>query len=96
MSWPRHPISLKGQLRQWVGKDQIMVNSLHGQGLKRIASQLTAEAFADDGLVEAVRGPDDHPFLLGVQWHPEWQATENPASIELFKRFGAAARSSKK
>ena len=93
---PRHPISLKGQLREWVGKDQIMVNSLHGQGLKRIASQLTAEAFADDGLVEAVRGPDDHPFLLGVQWHPEWQATENPASIELFKRFGAAARSSKK
>jgi putative glutamine amidotransferase len=92
---PRHPISLKGQLREWVGKDQIMVNSLHGQGLKRIAKQLTPEAFAEDGLVEAVRGPDGHPFLLGVQWHPEWQATENPASIELFKRFGAAARSSK-
>jgi putative glutamine amidotransferase len=93
---PRHPISLKGQLREWVGKDQIMVNSLHGQGLKRIAGQLTPEAFAEDGLVEAVRGPDGHPFLLGVQWHPEWQATENPASIELFKRFGAAARSAKK
>ncbi len=92
---PRHPISLTGQLRQWVGKDEIMVKSLHGQGLKRIADGLTPEAFAKDGLVEAVRGPDDQPFLIGVQWHPEWQATTNPASLELFKRFGAAARSSK-
>jgi putative glutamine amidotransferase len=89
---PRHPISLTGRLREWVGQDEIMVNSLHGQGLKRLADQLKPEAFAQDGLVEAVRGPDDQPFLLGVQWHPEWMATSNPASMELFKRFGAAAR----
>lgn len=52
---------------------------------------LTPEAFAEDGLVEAVRGPDDHPFCLGVQWHPEWNATQNPVSVKLFRRFGAAA-----
>ena len=39
-----------------------------------------AEAFAEDGLVEAVRGPDDDPFCLGVQWHPEWRAQSNPIS----------------
>lgn len=89
---PKHSISLTGKLREWAGQDEIMVNSLHGQGLKRLAGSLTAEAFAQDGLVEAVRGPDDHPFLLGVQWHPEWKATTNPVSMELFKRFGAAAR----
>ncbi|MEQ1576524.1 MAG: gamma-glutamyl-gamma-aminobutyrate hydrolase family protein [Hyphomicrobium sp.] len=93
---PRHPISLTGKLREWVGQDEIMVNSLHGQGLKRIAGLLKAEAFAKDGLVEAVQGPEDHPFLLGVQWHPEWKATTNPASMALFKRFGAAARESGK
>ena len=41
--------------------------------------------------LEAVRGPDDHPFCLGVQWHPEWNATQNPVSVKLFQRFGAAA-----
>ena len=93
---PRHPITLKGQLRDWIGKDEIMVNSLHGQGLKKIAERLTPEAHAADGLVEAVRGPDDGAFLLGVQWHPEWMATSNPASMALFKRFGAAARENAK
>ncbi len=87
---PRHPIDLTGRLRDWIGEDEIMVNSLHGQGLKTLAPSLTPEAFAKDGLVEAVRGPDDHPFCLGVQWHPEWRATENPVSVKLFRRFGTA------
>ncbi len=88
---PVHPITLKGQLRDWIGKDEIMVNSLHWQGIKRLSERLVPEAFAKDGLVEAVRGPADHPFCLGVQWHPEWQAKSNPVSISLFRRFGAAA-----
>lgn len=88
---PVHPISLKGKLRDWIGQDEIMVNSLHGQGIKRLSNRLTPEAFAKDGLVEAVRCNDDHPFCLGVQWHPEWQAKSNPVSVSLFRRFGAAA-----
>ncbi len=88
---PVHPITLKGQLRDWIGKDEIMVNSLHWQGIKRLSDKLTPEAYAKDGLVEAVRGPDDHPFCLGVQWHPEWQAKSNPVSVSLFRRFGTAA-----
>ena len=87
-----HPIKLQGQLRDWIGKDEIMVNSLHGQGLKTLAEGLTPEAFAEDGLVEAVRGPPGHPFLMGVQWHPEWKAGANPVSVELFRRFGNAVR----
>lgn len=89
---PSHPVSLKGKLRDWVGADEIMVNSLHWQGVARLAKSLTPEAFAQDGLVEAVRGPDDHPFCLGVQWHPEWGAKQNPVSVSLFRRFGAAAK----
>ncbi|HPG88330.1 MAG TPA: gamma-glutamyl-gamma-aminobutyrate hydrolase family protein [Hyphomicrobium sp.] len=88
---PVHPLSLKGQLRDWVGEDEIMVNSLHGQGVKKLSDKLVAEAFAKDGLVEGVRYAGDHPFYLGVQWHPEWQAKSNPVSVSLFRRFGAAA-----
>ena len=89
---PVHPVRLSGKLRDWVGKDEIMVNSLHWQGIARLAKPLKAEAFAEDGLVEAVRGPDDAAFCLGVQWHPEWAAKANPISVSLFRRFGAAAK----
>ena len=88
---PMHPIALTGKLKEWVGQDEIMVNSLHGQGIKTLAKPLKAEAFAQDGLVEAIRGPDNHPFCLGVQWHPEWNAKDNPVSVTLFQRFGTAA-----
>jgi putative glutamine amidotransferase len=89
---PVHSITLKGRLRDWIGRDEVMVNSLHGQGIKTLAEGLTPEAFAADGIVEAVQGPTDHPFLLGVQWHPEWKAPNNPISVELFRRFGNAVR----
>ena len=89
---PIHPVTLRGKLRDWVGKDEIMVNSLHWQGISRLADGLKPEAFAADGLIEAVRGPDDESFCLGVQWHPEWGAKGNPVSTSLFRRFGDAAR----
>lgn len=92
MYGPVHPVSLRGKLREWVGSDEIMVNSLHWQGVARLADGLKPEAFAEDGLVEAVRGPDDAAFCLGVQWHPEWAVKSSPVSTSLFRRFGAAAR----
>jgi putative glutamine amidotransferase len=89
---PIHPISLRGMLRDWVGHDEIMVNSLHSQGIARLADGLQPEGFAADGLIEAARGPDDATFCLGVQWHPEWAPKSNPVSVSLFRRFGDAAR----
>ena len=73
------------------GEPIIKVNSLHHQGLKDIAPALRSAGHAPDGLVEAVE-MTDHPFGLGVQWHPEWAAKANPVSTSLFRRFGAAAR----
>ena len=92
MYGPVHAVSLRGRLRDWVGNDKLMVNSLHFQGIARLADGLKPEAFAEDGLVEAARGPDDAAFCLGVQWHPEWGVKTNPVSASLFRRFGAAAR----
>lgn len=74
------------------GVREVDVNSLHGQGIDRLAPGLVVEARADDGLVEAYRVAAASGFSLAVQWHPEWQATENPVSAALFAAFGAACR----
>jgi putative glutamine amidotransferase len=68
------------------------VNSLHGQGLNRLGKGIEPLAVAEDGLVEVVHLPDRGVFTLGVQWHPEWRARENPHSIRIFKAFGDACR----
>jgi putative glutamine amidotransferase len=53
------------------GKTELNVNSLHHQGINRVSPQLKPTALSsEDGLVEALEFPD-HPFALGVQWHPE-------------------------
>jgi putative glutamine amidotransferase len=88
---PVHPVILRGELRDIIGAEEIMVNSLHGQGINKLSNKLEPQAHAKDGLIEAVRGPREHPFCFGVQWHPEWMAAKNPVSIALFRRFGAAA-----
>lgn len=89
---PRHRVTLDGELKSWIGADGLSVNSLHWQGIKSLGPSLIAEAFAEDGLVEAIRAPGGNAFSLGVQWHPEWKPHNNPASLILFHRFGDAAR----
>lgn len=68
------------------------VNSLHGQGIDRLAPRLRIEAEAPDGAIEAVSKDDARAFLLGVQWHPEWRHGENPISRAIFNAFGEALR----
>jgi putative glutamine amidotransferase len=91
---PAHPIDLApgGFLQTWLGQTRITVNSVHGQGIARLAPTLRAEAFAPDGLVEAITDPHAPAFNLGVQWHPEWRAAENPVSRRLLELFGNACR----
>lgn len=71
---------------------RIQVNSLHGQGVRRLADGLRVEALAPDGLVEAFSVVEAPSFNLCVQWHPEWQAEINPVSIRMLKAFGAACQ----
>lgn len=97
---PAHPIRLTpGGLLQRVlgGPETIEVNSLHGQGIDRLAPDLVVEAMAEDGTIEAVSAPGA-TFVLGVQWHPEWRVLDNPWSTRLFAAFGlaAAARAAKR
>ena len=91
---PSHPVTLMegGLLRELMGEETAMVNSLHSQGLARLADGLVVEAVADDGLIEAFRVEDAPGFNLAVQWHPEWRATENELSKAMFRAFGDACR----
>lgn len=89
---PAHDVNLTrdGVLAALLKRDRITVNSLHEQGIDRLAPALAAEAVADDGTVEAVSLPGAKGFLLGVQWHPEWRWSENPVSRLLLRAFGDA------
>lgn len=91
---PKHSIRLTpgGAFAALLGASEIEVNSLHNQGLDRIAERLVVEAEAADGTVEAVSVKDARGFALGVQWHPEYKALENPVSVRLFAAFGDACR----
>jgi len=91
---PSHTVNLpeNGLLRELLGSDTAQVNSLHEQGIARLANGVTVEALADDGLVEAFRVDGAPGFTLAVQWHPEWKATENELSRLIFKAFGDACR----
>lgn len=89
---PGHEVLLAGSLATMAGSDRAMVNSLHGQGVDRLADGLVVEAVARDGLVEGLRLARADRFLLAVQWHPEWKLAENPFYMEIFRAFGDACR----
>jgi putative glutamine amidotransferase len=71
------------------GGATLVVNSLHHQGIDRLAPGLVVEATAPDGQIEGVRLPQAR-FVVGVQWHPEYRHAEEPFARALFAAFGEA------
>ncbi|MFF7709534.1 gamma-glutamyl-gamma-aminobutyrate hydrolase family protein [Pseudomonas sp. NPDC007930] len=91
---PAHPVTVQAGswLAERLGRQTFDVNSLHGQGIDQLAAGLRVLGSAPDGVIEAFDAPELSPFLLAVQWHPEWLAAQNPVSIALFEAFGDACR----
>lgn len=91
---PSHAVRVVpgGVLSGIVDAESFIVNSVHGQGINRLAAGLRVEATAPDGLVEAFSVLGAAGFNLSVQWHPEWQAAANPVSVQLFRAFGRACQ----
>ena len=89
---PSHPVQLAAgsAFAEWAGASQVVVNSVHGQGINRLASGLRCIATAPDGLVEAFAVEGATTFAYAVQWHPEWRTEENTFSSAIFNAFGAA------
>lgn len=91
---PSHAVTLRpeGALTALYSGECLEVNSLHQQGIDQLAPGLEAEAWAPDGLVEAVSVRDASAFALAVQWHPEWRPTEHPLYDAIFQGFAMACR----
>ena len=79
-------------LHRVAGSSEIAVNSLHNQGIDRLAPGLVAEAVAPDGTIEAVRAVTAPGFAVGVQWHPEYDWDHDAVSRRIFEAFGEAVR----
>ncbi len=95
----RHPVHLTtdglfAEIAQSAGIDghEVMVNSLHGQGLDRVADGLRIEAVSDDGVVEGISMPGSASFVAAVQWHAEYNVEQHPFNRALFEAFGHASR----
>lgn len=91
----RHTLRLTpgGMLARLTGWETVRVNSLHGQGIDRLAERLQIEGVSeDDGTIEAVSLKDAPGFALGVQWHAEWRIEAFPLHRTLFRAFGRAVR----
>ena len=90
----RHLVTFEegGVFHRLMGAQQVMTNTLHGQGINTPGARIQIDGHAPDGTAEAIYIKGARGFALAVQWHPEWNASNDPVSRKLFEAFGDAAR----
>ncbi|MBZ8119671.1 gamma-glutamyl-gamma-aminobutyrate hydrolase family protein [Roseovarius sp. LXJ103] len=81
-----------GMFHRLLGAPEVLTNTLHGQGIKDVGARVIIDGHAPDGTPEALYIDGAPGFAMGVQWHPEWNAQNDPVSRPLFAAFGDAAR----
>ena len=88
---PSHFVDLEpsSRLAGICGALRLQVNSMHHQAVKEPAGGLRVCATASDGLIEGLEMPD-YPWLVAVQWHPEYLWEQDSAARRLFADFTAA------
>lgn len=74
------------KLSEIFGKSQVGVNSLHHQAVENIGNNLIVSAVSEDGFVEALE-LKNHPFCMGVQWHPEHMSKNDSLQQDIFNKF---------
>lgn len=82
-----HEITIKPQ--SWLssiyaGKTRAQVNSVHHQGIDRLAPEFQVEAYStQDQIIEAIGRKDQAaPFVYGVQWHPEFHSNSQQPLLD--------------
>lgn len=90
----RHEVRLTpdGPFARIMGSETVKTNTLHGQGIKQAGPRIRIDGWAPDDTPEAIWIEDAPGFALAVQWHPEWNAADDPVSRPLFEAFGDACR----
>ncbi|HKL19737.1 MAG TPA: gamma-glutamyl-gamma-aminobutyrate hydrolase family protein, partial [Halalkalibaculum sp.] len=90
--WPEKKVEIKSgsRLEGVLNTSGLWVNALHHQAVDRIGESLEIVAREDTGLAQAIENPD-YPFLIGVQWHPEYMP-QIPRQRALFKALVESAK----
>ncbi|HNT74021.1 MAG TPA: gamma-glutamyl-gamma-aminobutyrate hydrolase family protein [Anaerolineae bacterium] len=87
-----HSVTLtsKSRLAEILGGVNFEVNSAHHQAVQQPGIGLVVTAYAPDGIIEALE-LSEHPFCVGVQWHPEAMLKVSETMSPLFAAFVSAA-----
>ena len=100
---PKGPINLRqdgepvdlvagGFFERLAGARQITVNSLHGQGINRLASGLAVEATAPDGQIEAGGGCARRASSWAYSGTRNTRLGDDPFSARALRRLRARGR----
>jgi putative glutamine amidotransferase len=94
--WHAARVAPSSRLAEIFGATELFINSFHHQGIDHLGKGLRPVVWAEDGLIEGVEA-EGHPWVMGVQWHPERGEAESPhdrrhPDTRLFYAFVEAAR----
>jgi putative glutamine amidotransferase len=91
--WAIHEVLVdeNSLLAQVMGTNNVETYSGHHQAVKAIGQGLCIVAQAPDGIVEAL-AHEKHPWLIGVQWHPEKSAATDPTQQRIFDVLAQQAK----
>lgn len=86
---PGHTVRIKEGtlLHRITGATEIPVNSAHHQAVATVGPGVVINAVAPDGIIEGIEYTE-HPFCLGVEWHPEYHISA--ADTKIFESFVVA------
>ncbi|MCC5806441.1 MAG: gamma-glutamyl-gamma-aminobutyrate hydrolase family protein [Opitutales bacterium] len=90
--FPRKPVLLEpdSRLAAVLGGEEALVNSLHNQAVNRLGEGVRVVAREKNGIAQGVEIAD-HPFAVGIQWHPEY-LPQSRRQQRLFHALVEAAR----
>lgn len=71
--------------------DKINVNSMHHQAINKVGEGFIVSAQSEDGFTEAIE-LQNHPFCIGVQWHPEHMSKKSAEQRKIFSFFVSACK----
>lgn len=83
---PQHAVCIEPEslCASWTPDRTIPVNSVHHQGVATLGPSVRVAGRALDDLIEIIE-VENHPFAIGVQWHPEFHVS--PFDVRIFNEF---------
>lgn len=90
-AWHKVSVVSGTPLASITAKEVIEVNSYHHQAVRELGEMFEVMGFSEDGVVEAIY-MKNRRFIVGVQWHPEFNYNKEETSRELVRVFVVKCR----